>query len=618
MPWRASSLGQVLKPFERWPFRRHLQETPILPDVWIAFFEARGKALDLLLIPRFESGVSGLVTALQKNLGELPYALRGEEGEDRYCELLGYNEASVLANLSFRGALIAALPLTAWWRDLVWRSPLPPQRTIVEVVNDLELLTETLMQDELPASADCCSEDQLEFIRFVGAVAWGERVREGETLPHLYSRQFWHHVAEEARGVILQMPPAQPGQKTPLYSINLNRPATRAIDRSHEAVKADAAVRLFAIRCTGLAWAVLDTGVDARHPVFGEVSADRSRYVHPMPLAASRIEKTYDFRILRELQRRALSGSTEAPAHLAGKEELFEELREDLSKGRPLNWAIVAPLLEVSHEEESYKVPRNPHGTHVAGILAANGEAAADPNLRRLIGVSPDLHLYDMRVLSDRGVGDEFTILSALQFIRYLNSSRGEPVIHGVNLSLSLKHEVSNYACGQTPICEECERLVNSGVVVVAAAGNRGYVAAEEATPAGEHYQSISITDPGNAACAITVGATHRFMPHTYGISFFSSRGPTGDGRCKPDLVAPGEKIVAPAPGGGVLTLDGTSMAAPHVSGAAALLMGRHRELIGRPHDIKKALCSTATDLGRERHFQGAGMLDVLRALQSV
>ena len=64
--------------------------------------------------------------------------------------------------------------------------------------------------------------------------------------------------------------------------------------------------------------------------------------------------------------------------------------------------------------------------------------------------------------------------------------------------------------------------------------------------------------------------------------------------------------------------MDGTSMAAPHVSGAAALLMARHRELAGQPAAIKAILCKTATDLGRERYFQGAGMLDILRALQSV
>jgi subtilisin family serine protease len=64
--------------------------------------------------------------------------------------------------------------------------------------------------------------------------------------------------------------------------------------------------------------------------------------------------------------------------------------------------------------------------------------------------------------------------------------------------------------------------------------------------------------------------------------------------------------------------MDGTSMAAPHVSGAAALLVARHRELIGQPKRVKEILCKSATDLGREPRFQGAGMLDVLRALQSV
>jgi subtilisin family serine protease len=64
--------------------------------------------------------------------------------------------------------------------------------------------------------------------------------------------------------------------------------------------------------------------------------------------------------------------------------------------------------------------------------------------------------------------------------------------------------------------------------------------------------------------------------------------------------------------------MDGTSMAAPHVSGAAALLLARYSELMGQPLRVKQILCKTATDLGRERFFQGSGMIDVLRALQSV
>jgi hypothetical protein len=233
-------------------------------------------------------------------------------------------------------------------------------------------------------------------------------------------------------------------------------------------------------------------------------------------------------------------------------------------------------------------------------------------------GMCPDINLYDFRVLAPGLEDTEFAIIAALQFIRHLNQRDTFMTIHGANMSLSIPHNVRNYACGQTPICEECNRLSENGVVVVAAAGNHGYKTFTTNEGAFDGYAAFSITDPGNAEEVITVGATHRFWPHTYGVSFFSSRGPTGDGRMKPDLVAPGEKIRAPLLSGQWGDQDGTSMAAPHVSGAAAMLMARYSELRARPRRIKKILCETATDLGRERSFQGRGMLDVLRAFQSV
>jgi hypothetical protein len=265
--------------------------------------------------------------------------------------------------------------------------------------------------------------------------------------------------------------------------------------------------------------------------------------------------------------------------------------------------------------------PLSTHGTHVAGIIGARapkpkeGEVARDEWAN---GMCPDIRLYDFRVLGGTIEETEFAIIAALQYIRYINERHSYMTIHGANLSLSIPHDVRNYACGRTPICNECERLVNSGVVVVAAAGNRGYQNFETKDGAFEGYAAFSVTDPGNTDGVITVGSTHRFWPHTYGVSFFSSRGPTGDGRPKPDLVAPGERIRAPMLNNEWGDLDGTSMAAPHVSGAAALLMARYTEFIAQPRRIKKILCSTATDLGRERSFQGHGMLDVLRAFQSI
>jgi hypothetical protein len=121
-----------------------------------------------------------------------------------------------------------------------------------------------------------------------------------------------------------------------------------------------------------------------------------------------------------------------------------------------------------------------------------------------------------------------------------------------------------------------------------------------------------------------------------YGVSYFSSRGPTGDGRMKPDLVAPGERIIScaagieaakygvekDANGNDVPVLycekTGTSMAAPHVSGAIAAFISVRREFIGEPEQVKDIFLANTIDLRRERKFQGNGLLDLMKVLQAV
>ena len=157
-----------------------------------------------------------------------------------------------------------------------------------------------------------------------------------------------------------------------------------------------------------------------------------------------------------------------------------------LAEGDAIDWRIVGPLLEVAHDEGYTPPPATlDHGTHVAGILGGSWTHTDDRDTTfELRGVCPDIRLYDIRVISAKGVGGEFAIMSAMQFVRWLNSTHATQGVHGTNLSLSIRHDISNYACGRTPVCEEAERLVAAGVVVVTAAGNLGrYIAADMATP---------------------------------------------------------------------------------------------------------------------------------------
>ncbi len=254
------------------------------------------------------------------------------------------------------------------------------------------------------------------------------------------------------------------------------------------------------------------------------------------------------------------------------------------------------------------------HGTHVAGILA--GQALHDASQR---GIAPEAKVISLKVLGPNGDGEVSDILAALDHVQQVNDFGRRLLIHGVNLSLGYEFDPEWFACGASPLCVQVDHLVHSGVCVVVAAGNSGY--GPNAT-----CQALTINDPANAELAISVGSTHRDRPHSYGVSYFSSKGPTGDGRRKPDLVAPGERIVSCAspvkapPGTDWRTAyvedSGTSMAAPHVSGAIAALLSVRCEFIGKSEAVKEILMDTATDLRRDPHFQGRGLVNLFAALQ--
>ena len=588
---------------------RFTQDSPIYPDVWLDFFKnstaINTYRADLILTPHRKSSASALFKILSERLNE--YARINDTSDPDWA--LASSGESVVACLTLDELIHVALPLTNWYHEYIAGDHLENEE-----------------RDWLSELVGAIYSDTENMTGISPDVRTGFR----EIFKRLFPESFKKNRSKEL----------QKNEPVALFSISRNRDATFTLEASVPATKADAGRRLFSIDGSQLAWAVLDTGIDARHPAFRKMDQQKSKpFAKALGAKAdprsnnTRIVASYDFTKFRDLLAEIGAGKSKskklkeilrttanAEDQLLSDKDVdvfLSEIENDLRGGRLLDWTILGPLLRIPHNAKEYVPPVHPHGTHVAGIIGAHD--IDETVSKNLIGMCPGIDLYDIRVLDQSGKGKEFNILAALQFVRWMNMQSDDMAIHGINLSFSMIHEVASYACGQTPACMMCDRLVSDGVVVVASAGNLGqamFQAAEGGLSQG--FRVVNITDPGNAESIITVGSTHRNRPHSYGVSYFSSKGPTGDGRSKPDLVAPGEKIVSCVSKDSVQRMDGTSMAAPHVSGAAALLMAKHRELIGRPRKIKEILCKTATDLGREKYFQGCGMVDVLRAIQSV
>jgi subtilisin family serine protease len=273
------------------------------------------------------------------------------------------------------------------------------------------------------------------------------------------------------------------------------------------------------------------------------------------------------------------------------------------------------------------------HGTHVCGIIA--GRFPADLPSRehpdvpavRFVGMAPESRLHVYKVLNDQGIGQDSWIIKALDHIARTNEAAGELVIHGVNLSLGSSFDPEVYGCGHTPLCQELRRLWRQGVLVCVSAGNEGYAVLRSTEGDVEANMDLSIGDPANLDDCIAVGSVHKTNPHTYGVSYFSSRGPTADGRRKPDVVAPGERVLSAShrfpkrlDAGARLEdyfveMGGTSMACPHVSGLLAGFLSARREFVGYPDRVKQILLANCTDLGRDPYIQGCGMPNLTRML---
>ncbi|MGA4837689.1 S8 family peptidase [Streptomyces sp. G45] len=241
------------------------------------------------------------------------------------------------------------------------------------------------------------------------------------------------------------------------------------------------------------------------------------------------------------------------------------------------------------------------HGTHVASIAAGTGAASGG----KYKGVAPGAKVLNGKVLDDQGSGDDSGIIAGMEWA----AAEGADV---VNLSLG-----STDSPGVDPLEEAVNRLTaQKGVLFAVAAGNEGEGGAS------------TVGSPGSADAALTVGAVDKDDK----LAPFSSVGPrVGDGAVKPDVTAPGVAITAaaapgseldtrpdtPHPAPGYLQIDGTSMATPHVAGAAAILKQRHPNWVST--ELKGALTASTVGGDYSAHQQGSGRVQVDKALtQSV
>lgn len=242
------------------------------------------------------------------------------------------------------------------------------------------------------------------------------------------------------------------------------------------------------------------------------------------------------------------------------------------------------------------------HGTHVAGCLAGDGYLSEG----RYCGIAPSCNLIVGKILDRKGEGNIEDMILAL---RWILECKEQYKIRILNISVGFENKVSDQKL--QGLMETMELLWEQGILIVAAAGNKG-------------PKAKSISPLGMKKNIVTVGC-HDLDYHKEGVTLcetYSGRGPSIFSLKKPDIVAPGTNIISTSYSCrrvGRYFYDtyeaksGTSFAAPLVSGAAALLLEKDPELT--PEELKHRLCYTATDLKEAWNKQGWGMLNVARAL---
>ena len=249
--------------FDTKQMRRYLQDSPVLPDVWLGYAKDLNGQRDLLLTPFVGVSPGELSRIVQDRLKTERESTRwqtrhGNVSGSKASARLAYNQANVVLRLWFDELIRVVLPLSSWYWEVAGTPPLQPLAGRPDLGN--------VFQN--PQGTEDVKPGYVWLIRLIGSF---ELAREKKP----DTQEAWDNILKDFQGMVQAaaalMPDAIPPagtDKGPLWTVSNNRPLKPSIALSVPAIKADAANQLFRISCKDVSWAIIDTGIDATHEAF--------------------------------------------------------------------------------------------------------------------------------------------------------------------------------------------------------------------------------------------------------------------------------------------------------------------------------------------------------------
>jgi serine protease AprX len=392
------------------PLNRPLQDSPILPEVWVKYAESPRSMLDLLITPCNNKKSIRVGKVIRDEIRA------SSDNNDGDIPMHGIStlESYVVANLYFHQTIGVLLTRTAWYRKIglcelaqsesksingitipqlvrFWTNYISKNSQILHnekeeenVKNDDSNLFDIILSHRRTPNGDSETgkiHKHLELARFIYLIGFIGLLKNEEKPNNLnletIFKERMDEIAENASKILPELEvdedqePVVKYQEPIIWQVAVNRKVQLALTSSVPSVKGDAARQLFNTDCSSFTWAVIDSGIDASHPAFID---------HKSASKKSRVSRSLDFTSLRSItsldvietrsSREALSKtlSQQSPLDFEDINKILIELSNEIEAGKPYNWELIEPLIELPKFTE----PQGDHGTHVAGIIGSD------------------------------------------------------------------------------------------------------------------------------------------------------------------------------------------------------------------------------------------------------